>query len=62
MNDLHIQGMRYDGLDSKEKGQSYEADREYEVLEMQKCCSLAWLSLSNYMIPKCEQNYKYECY
>ena len=54
-------GLIHNGLDSKVKGQSYEAKREYEVLEVKKCCSLSWLSLSNYMIPTCERNYKNEC-
>jgi len=56
MNGLHTQGMSlvHDGFVSKEKDRSYEADREYEVLEVKKCCNLTWLSLSNYMIPTCE--------
>jgi len=49
MNDLHTHdmGLTHNGLVGKVKSRSYEVDTKYEMLEVKKCCSLTWLSLSN---------------
>ena len=62
INGLHILDMRlvYDNLNGKVKDRSYEADGEYEVLEVEKCCSLTRIHLDNHMICTCEWNYKDE--